>query len=58
MMKQGQTGDYYRARIEAVDDYILFAEQPDWKIIATILGLPVPAKREIEVAPIFGGEKK
>lgn len=58
MMKQNQTGDYYRARIEAVEDYVFFAEQPDWKIMTTILGLPVPAKKEIEVAPIFGGETK
>lgn len=58
MMKSGQTGDYYRARIEAVEDYIFYSEQPDWRIMATILGLPIPTKKEIEVAPIFGGETK
>ena len=48
MMKMNQNADWYRARIEAVDDYVIMADQPDWKIMLAILGLPIPAKRELE----------
>lgn len=48
MMKMGQDAEYYRARIEAVDDYVMMTDKPDWKIMLAILGLPIPAKQEIE----------
>ena len=48
MMKMGQEAEYYRARIEAVDDYVMMTDKPDWKIMLAILGLPIPAKHEIE----------
>ena len=44
----GQDAEYYRARIEAVDDYVMMTDKPDWKIMLAILGLPIPAKQEIE----------
>ena len=44
----GQEAEYYRARIEAVDDYVMMTDKPDWKIMLAILGLPIPAKHEIE----------
>ena len=48
MMKNNQSSDYYRARIEAVEDYSFMVDRPDWKVMLTILGLSVPCKKEIE----------
>lgn len=48
MMKLNQTADYYRSRIEAVEDYIYTEQAPKWETIVTILGLPVPAKKSLE----------
>ena len=56
-MKLGQTNDYYRARIDAVDDYVMYTETPDWKIMCAILGLPVPCKKGLEV-PKFMEEEE
>lgn len=47
-MKMNQSADYYRSRIEAVEDYIYTEQAPKWETIATILGLPVPAKKSLE----------
>ena len=57
MMKMNQSADYYRSRIEAVEDYIYASQMPDWKTIVTILGLPVPCKKAIDV-PEFVKEGK
>ena len=59
-MKMNQNAEYYRGRIEAVDDYVLMTEAPDWKTMCMILGLPVPCKetqKEIDMG-IYEGEKK
>ena len=56
-MKMGQSADYYRARIESVEDYILMDDKPDWRTMCAILGLPIPYKKVLEI-PEFMEERK